>query len=90
MEAVMAISVDLGPGLETMMDDLVSMGRYASQTEVLREGLRLVQEREAMLAKLNAELEKGMEDIRQGRFRPAEEVFDALEARLAARIKAAE
>jgi predicted transcriptional regulator len=38
------------------------------------------EEIEAAWAKLNAELEKGMADIRAGRVSPAEEVFDRLEA----------
>ncbi len=86
----MAISVDLSPTLEKVIADLVGAGRYGSKSEVLREGLRLVQEREAQLKKLHEELEKGMADIRKGRFRPAEDVFDELEAKFSARIQAAE
>jgi antitoxin ParD1/3/4 len=86
----MAISVDLGPVLEQVTNDLVRTGRYGSKSEVLREGVRLVQEREAQLEKLKTELEKGLEDIRAGRVRPADDVFDDLEARLEAMIRAAE
>ncbi len=49
MEAVMAISADLGAKLEAVVEDLVKNGRYNSKSEVLREGVRLVQEREAAL-----------------------------------------
>jgi antitoxin ParD1/3/4 len=86
----MAISVDLGPVLEQVTNELVGSGRYGSKSEVLREGVRLVQEREAKLAKLHEALEKGMADIRAGRVYPAEEVFDELEAYLDAKIAAAE
>ena len=63
----MAISADLGPQLEAVVDALVRAGRYGSMSEVLREGVRLVQEREAGLAALDAALEEGLDDIRAGR-----------------------
>ncbi len=59
----MAISVDLGEKLEAAVNDLVSNGRYNSKSEVLREGVRLVQEREAALNEFYAALEKGFADI---------------------------
>ncbi len=46
----MTISVDLGEKLEAFVTDLVENGRYGSKSEILREGVRLVQEREARLA----------------------------------------
>jgi antitoxin ParD1/3/4 len=45
----MAISADLGQVLEKVVNDLVENGRYNSKSEVLREGVRLVQEREARM-----------------------------------------
>jgi antitoxin ParD1/3/4 len=80
----MAISADLGQTLETYVDALVKKGRYGSKSEVIREGIRLVQERESRLAALDAAIELGLEDIRNGRTTPAEEVFDRLEAKYAA------
>jgi hypothetical protein len=35
----MANSVDLGPKLEAVVNELVSRGRYNSKSEVLREGV---------------------------------------------------
>lgn len=77
----MAISADLGEKLEAVVNDLVANGRYNSKSEVLREGVRLVQEREAALARLEAALERGLADIEAGRARPAEEVFAELRAK---------
>lgn len=74
----MASSVNLGEQLETLVDQLVKKGRYGSRSEVLREGVRLVQEREAKLARFEAEIQKGLDDIEAGRVKPAEEVFDRL------------
>ncbi|WP_421762320.1 type II toxin-antitoxin system ParD family antitoxin [Devosia sp.] len=86
----MAISADLGENLEAVVNDLVKNGRYNSKSEVLREGVRLVQEREAALAKLWVVLDEGLDDIKAGRVRPLDEVFDELEAELHSAVDAAE
>jgi antitoxin ParD1/3/4 len=83
----MAISADVGAKLEKYVAKLVNSGRYNSKSEVIREGLRLVQEREARYAVLDAAIERGLQDIRDGRTVPAEEVFDRLEAKYAAMVK---
>ncbi|MET3899221.1 antitoxin ParD1/3/4 [Devosia sp. UYZn731] len=71
----MAISTELGENLEKVVSDLVENGRYNSKSEVLREGVRLVQEREA---NLNAALERGLKDVEQGRVKPLDEVANRL------------
>ena len=75
------ISADLGQNLETFVARLVESGRYNSKSEVLREGVRLVQEREARLAALDASIMRGVADADAGRTRPASEVFDRLESK---------
>jgi antitoxin ParD1/3/4 len=77
----MPSSVDLGKRLESTVSRLIAKGRYNSKSEVLREGVRLVEEREKRLAELDAALRRGIADAEAGRVRPAEEVFDRLEAR---------
>lgn len=84
----MAISADLGAKLEAVVEDLVKNGRYNSKSEVLREGVRLVQEREAALAQLDAALDQGLADVRAGRTRPAEEVFAELRTKYQAMVDA--
>jgi antitoxin ParD1/3/4 len=83
----MPISADLGPQLEDFVTQLVSMGRYNSKSEVLREGVRLIQERETKLAVLDAALARGIADADAGRVTPAEEVFARLEAKYKAQAK---
>ncbi len=78
----MAVSADLGKPLEDYLNELVTKGRYRSRSEVLREGLRLVQEREKRLEALDASLAKGLEDVAKGRTRPAKEVFADLHTHL--------
>ena len=84
----MAMSADLGKTLEKFVTKLVATGRYHSKSEVLREGVRLIQERESRLAALDASIERGVADGNAGRVKPSSEVFDKLEAKLTSKAKA--
>ena len=68
----MATSYSIGKHFEELIDSLIESGRYATASEVMREGLRLVEEREerrkAKLEALRAEIQKGFDSG------PAEEV----------------
>lgn len=46
------MNVSVGPKWESFVAKAVESGRYGSASEVVREGLRLVEEREAKLAAL--------------------------------------
>lgn len=46
------MNVSIGERWEGFVEAIVKDGRYASASEVVREGLRLVEEREARLASL--------------------------------------
>lgn len=67
------MNVSVGERWEGFVDDIVRSGRYGSASEVVREGLRLVEEREAKLKALrdtiNASIERGgsnsTEDVRR-------------------------
>jgi antitoxin ParD1/3/4 len=74
------ISADLGK-LEPFVAELVATGRYNSKSEVLREGVRLIQERERRLAALDASIARGLGDAEAGSTKPAAEVFDRLAAK---------
>ncbi|MFG1225668.1 type II toxin-antitoxin system ParD family antitoxin [Xanthobacter wiegelii] len=84
----MPVSADLGRQLESYVTQLVSTGRYHSKSEVLREGVRLLQEREARLAALDAAIARGLTDAEAGRVTPADEVFDRLQAKYEQMAKA--
>ena len=75
------ISADLGQRLERFVARLVDAGRYNSKSEVLREGVRLIEEREARLAVLDAAIARGLSDAEAGRTELADNVFDRLEAK---------
>ena len=73
----MTQNVDLG-NLEAVVTQLVESGRFESKSEVLREGVRLVEDREKRLAALDAALAKGLADVEAGRVKPLREVADRL------------
>ena len=72
------ISADLGTQLEQFVSSLVSKGRYNSKSEVLREGVRLIQDREAKLAALDASIARGLAEADAGLGSPVNEVADRL------------
>jgi antitoxin ParD1/3/4 len=78
-EGLPMIRADLGAQLESFVAELVESGRYNSKSEVLREGVRLLQEREAHLSTLDASLARGLADAEAGRVKLATDVFDRLE-----------
>jgi antitoxin ParD1/3/4 len=85
----MPTSVALGSHFETFTRDQVQSGRFNNISEVVRAGLRLLEEHEQRnqleLEALRAEIAAGSASSPS---RPAEEVFDRLEAKYAAQIKA--
>ncbi|OAN52305.1 CopG family transcriptional regulator [Paramagnetospirillum marisnigri] len=54
------MNVSVGERWESFVEQAVRTGRYGSASEVVREGLRLVEEREAKLGALRAMLEASM------------------------------
>jgi len=76
----MTMTVELG-ALEKVVTDLVRDGRYGSKSEVLRTGVRLVQEREAALAALLAKLDEGIADADAGHLVPIEDIRADMTAR---------
>lgn len=55
------MNVSLTPDLERFTRSLVERGRYNSASEVVRSGLRLLEEREARLADLRRLVGEGLE-----------------------------
>jgi len=63
----MPSSYALGAHFEKLMDDLVKQGRYNSKSEILRDGLRVIEDREQQRAvKLEALKAAVMEGVNGG------------------------
>ena len=78
----MPTSVALSPHFETFIRQQVDSGRFNNVSEVVRAGLRLLEEREAeQAAKLQALREAIALGLASGPDIPADEVFDRLEAK---------
>lgn len=73
------MNVSLGPRWENFVAQAVEDGRYGSASEIVREGLRLVEEREAKLAALRQTIDAAIE---RGGSHTADEVREAVRARL--------
>ena len=82
------MNVSLTPELETLVAKKVKTGRYTSASEVVREALRLFDDfdslREIRRKQLRQEIQKGVDDIKEGRYTTytsGEEIAEAVIAR---------
>ena len=84
------MNVSLTAELEAFVEGAVKSGRYGSASEAVREGLRLLQEREAKFLRLKRDIEDGIASGEGREFTEAvvEEIKAAGRARLAARVAA--
>jgi antitoxin ParD1/3/4 len=66
------MNVHLGPVFDEFVAELLKSGYYQTQSEVLREGLRLLKDREEVkqlrLAQLREEIALGAEEADRGQF----------------------
>jgi antitoxin ParD1/3/4 len=76
------MNVSLTPELEQLVHQKVKSGRYLSASEVVREGLRLLEERDhlykARLAELQKEITLGIESSERGELYDGEAVIQEL------------
>ena len=75
------MNVSIGDRWEGFVAQIVKKGRYGSASEVVREGLRLVEEREAKLQALHETINAS---IAEGGAYSDEDIADAIAARVAA------
>jgi len=80
-----SINVSLTPELERFIAARVSSGRYQSASEVIRDSLRLLEEkelaREATRKDLREKIAVGLEQIKNARVHDGEQVFKELNER---------
>jgi antitoxin ParD1/3/4 len=75
-------SINLGDHFEKFVQERIARGRYQNASEVVRAGLRLLEEHEMALeeraVQLKAKINEAWDDPRPSR--PADDVFDRIEA----------
>ena len=77
----MPSSYTLGAHFEGLVKKQLAKGRYNSASEVMRDALRLMEERERRLALLDAGIARGLAEADVGRLTDADEAFSDLSAR---------
>ncbi len=79
------MNVSLTPELEELVNEKVSSGQYNNPSEVIREALRLLRERdelqEIQRAELRQEIARGIEATERGELISGEDVFKELRER---------
>jgi antitoxin ParD1/3/4 len=72
-------SISLTPDLDDAIQRRMASGRYASQSEVIRAALRVLErdeeERERKLAALDTAIARGIADAEAGRVMPLDDAF---------------
>jgi antitoxin ParD1/3/4 len=81
----------LGKHFDRFVGEQVKSGRYGTEDEVLRAGLRLLEQREQMRLKKLAELDRllaeGLAELDAGKGIPAEQVFAEVKAAIRKRAR---
>ena len=86
------MNVHLTPELESMVHGKVQTGRYNSASEVVREALRLMEDRDQMKAIHKEEFRKkistGLKSLEEGRYSDGDEFFTQLDTEFDEEIRA--
>ena len=76
------MTITVTPELEAFIRERVASGRFDTASDVVHEGLRLLesreQEREAALGEIRREIEIGLEQAKAGKLRDGEAFFAEL------------
>lgn len=77
-----SLNVSLTPALEQFVQSRVASGLYQTASEVIREGLRMLEERErardAALEELRAKIRRGADQADRGELLDGEAVFEEI------------
>lgn len=87
------VNVHLTPELEQLVQARVKSGRYNCASEVVREALRLLEQRDEVFAlrklEIRKQIEEGWRSAKRGELVGGGEVFDRIDAELAVMERAA-
>ena len=88
------MNVNLGPTFDAFVAEMLESGLYQSQSEILREGLRLLKEREDLknlrLVELRAEIARGTAQADRGEFVDGPRTFATILRRKVRRKRASQ
>jgi antitoxin ParD1/3/4 len=80
------MNVHLTPELEKLVQSKVRSGRYNSVSEVIREALLLLEQRDEVFPlskeEIRNHIEEGWQSAKRGELVPADEVFNRIDAEL--------
>lgn len=83
------VNISLTPELDAFLQSRVKSGRHQSTSEVVREALRLLEDRdrdrEAVFLEVKAKLKRGAAQARRGDLLAGDKVFDELRQMIAER-----
>ena len=82
------MNVYLTPELEQLVQTKVKTGRYNSASEVMREALRLMEERDLAKAEIRKKISAGVASAKAGRLSDGDEFFAKMDAELDEAIRA--
>lgn len=87
------MNVHLTPELEQLVQNRVKSGRYNSASEVVREALRLLEQRDEVFTlrkdEIRKQIEEGWHSAKRGEFVDGNDVFDRMDAELEVMERAA-
>jgi antitoxin ParD1/3/4 len=87
------MNVHLTPQLEEFVQSKVKSGRYNSASEVVREALRLLEQRDEVFTlrkdEIRKQIEEGWQAAKCGEFVDGDEVFDRIDAEFEAMERSA-
>jgi antitoxin ParD1/3/4 len=88
------MNVSLTPELAKFVEQKVKSGLYHTASEVIRESLRLLEERDALrqahLDEIRQAIQQGSAQLARGEGLPGEKVFENIQAKSQARRRAAQ
>ena len=86
------VNVSITPELDAFLESRVNSGRYQTTSEVVREGLRLLErqekERDETLLQLRTKLERGAAQAERGELTDGDAVFEELREMIEERRRA--
>lgn len=80
------MNVSLTPDWERFVREQVDTGRFQTESDVVREGLRLLHEHQQTVEEIDQKIERGLADVAAGRTYSPDTVRATLRARRASRV----